>query len=159
MSGDHLILVTANDESTDVAAAFGGGRFKSCVIDADNYQLLRQRYIELNPVRAGMVATPGAYSWSSYSADSFGKSVACSTPHPVYLALGKMPLDRAVVYRSLFRGQIDEEVLNDIRNSVNQGMPLGNERFKAEIEALSARPLIHLTRGQKPKVSTEYFLL
>jgi len=64
-------------------------------------------------------------------------------------------LERASVYRSLFRGQIDESLLNDIRNAANQGMALGNERFKTEIEALSGRRVVRLKRGPKPRVKAE----
>lgn len=76
---------------------------------------------------------------------------ACWTPHPVYLALGITPSERAVVYRSLFRSQIGEEALKEIRNSANQGMALGNERLKTEIEALSGRRVMHLKRVQSQK--------
>lgn len=127
------------------------GRFKSSVVDAENYLLLCQRYIELNPVRAGMVDAPGEYRWSSYQANGVGASVACWTPHPVYLALGQTPAVRAEVYRGLFSGQIDDMALLDIRNAANQGMALGNERFKAEIEALAGRRVVGMKRGPKRK--------
>ncbi|MCW8903557.1 transposase [Sedimenticola sp.] len=58
------------------------GHFKSCVVDAEDYVLLCQRYIELNPARAGMVMFPGDYRWSSYGANGLGRSVACWTPLP-----------------------------------------------------------------------------
>jgi len=48
------------------------GRFKSCVIDAEEYLLTCYRYIELNPVRAGMVESPSDYAWSSYGANGLG---------------------------------------------------------------------------------------
>ena len=60
------------------------GRFKSCLVDEENYFLICQRYIELNPVRANMVTTPGDYKWSSYQANGLGKSMEFWTPHRVY---------------------------------------------------------------------------
>lgn len=127
------------------------GRFKSCVIDADTYLFACQRYIELNPVGAGMVESPGAYRWSSFSANGRGKEIACWTPHPLYLSLGNTPSERASMYRSQFRGHIDQAELEDIRKAINQGMALGNERFKNEIEALSGRRVVQRKRGPPAK--------
>jgi REP-associated tyrosine transposase len=58
------------------------GRFKSCVVDSEEYLLICQRYIELNPVRAGMVNSPCEYTWSSYKANGLGKPASLWTPHP-----------------------------------------------------------------------------
>ena len=74
------------------------GRFKSCVVDEDNYLLLCQRYIELNPVRAGMVSSPDDYVWSSYHANGNGKPANLWTPHPVYLNLGATTDERTKRY-------------------------------------------------------------
>ncbi|MFT7244644.1 MAG: putative transposase [Candidatus Azotimanducaceae bacterium] len=65
------------------------GRFKTSLVDTESYLLVCQRYIELNPVRAGMVADPSYYNWSSYQAHGFGKAVKMSTPHDTYLATDK----------------------------------------------------------------------
>jgi len=88
----HLLLISTDDGASLLMQALGRryvryfnysyrrsgtlweGRFKSCVVDADNYLLLCQRYIELNPVRAGMVESPGAYRWSSYRANGLGQA-------------------------------------------------------------------------------------
>lgn len=67
------------------------GRFKSCVVDAENYLLICQRYIELNPVRAGMVESPEDYAWSSYSSNGLGRAAKLWTPHDAYLCLGTSP--------------------------------------------------------------------
>jgi len=65
-------------------------RYKACLVQEDDYLLQVYRYIELNPVRAGMVARPADYPWSSYPINAGGKvSGLCTlcTPHPLYLAL------------------------------------------------------------------------
>ena len=134
------------------------GRFKSCVVDAENYLLICQRYIELNPVRAGMVSHPGEYPWSSYQANGQGKSIKICKPHRVYRELGKTPEERALVYREMFKGHIDEPLLKTIREATKQGMALGNDRFKAEIENLTNRRVIPLKRGPKPKGKVEFLL-
>ena len=127
------------------------GRFKSCVVDAENYLLICQRYIELNPVRADMVKSPDEYVWSSYLSNSAGKKAKLWTPHPVYQALGSSPEERAAAYRDIFKGHLDTSLLTDIRCAINQGMALGNDRFKEEIAQLSGRRVTTLNRGPRPK--------
>src|SRR5436189_377067 len=64
------------------------GRFKSCVVGSEGYVLACYRYIELNPVRAGMVVGPGLYRWSSYRANAGGEVDSLLSPHAAYEALG-----------------------------------------------------------------------
>ena len=67
------------------------GRFKSCLVQEESYLIQLYRYIELNPVRAGMVEQPSDYVWSSYPTNALGKASEICTPHPLYLALGRNP--------------------------------------------------------------------
>lgn len=127
------------------------GRFKACAVDAVDYLLVCQRYIELNPVRAGMVNNPSEYAWSSYRANGLGQSIKLWTPHPIYVELGSTAAERATAYRALFVGQIDTALLHQIRQATNQGMALGGDRFKQEFEQLAQRRLSPLKRGPKPK--------
>lgn len=78
------------------------------------YLLYYQRYIELNPVRAGMVDAPGEYVWSSYHSNGFGKQAKLWTPHDLYLALGKTVQARTEAYRALFEAYLEENVLTEI---------------------------------------------
>ncbi len=127
------------------------GRFKSCVIDAENYLLNCQRYIELNPVRANMVESPIDYKWSSYKANGMALYSKLWTPHTLYLALGKTVEECSISYQELFKGHIDVVLLKKIRESVNRGLALGSERFKQEIEQLSGRRVVALKPGPKLK--------
>lgn len=127
------------------------GRFKSCIIDEEEYLLVCQRYIELNPVRAGMVDRPEDYAWSSYRANALGLPAKLWSPHHVYLQLGQTAKERSDSYRSLFAGHLDTELVDRIRETVNKGMALGNDKFKREVEALSGRRVSALKRGPKPK--------
>jgi putative transposase len=63
------------------------GRFKSCLVDSEQYLLRCYRYIELNPVRARMVEAPGSYPWSSYAVNAEGHADRLVTPHAAWLAL------------------------------------------------------------------------
>ncbi len=105
------------------------GRFKSSLVQAEEYLLTCMRYIELNPVRANMVIDPSQYRWSSYRHNGVGEADERIAPHPVYLALGKDDDIRQAEYRGLFRSELDEEALADIRLALVQGQPLGSERF------------------------------
>ncbi|MDH5766346.1 MAG: transposase [Gammaproteobacteria bacterium] len=127
------------------------GRFKSCLIEEDNYLLLCQRYIELNPVRANMIEHPADYRWSSFHANGYGQKAKLWTAHPLYLQLGKSVIERTKAYRELFVGHLDKSIINEIRDVSNQGMVLGSEQFKKQIEMLSGRRTSILKRGPKPK--------
>lgn len=76
------------------------GRFKSCVVAADDYLLICQRYIELNPVRANMVGHPSDYRWSSYRCNGLGRPAQLWTPHDIYLKLGKQEKERLRTYQA-----------------------------------------------------------
>lgn len=109
-------------------------RYKSSLVQADNYLLLCQRYIELNPVRAAMVDDPAHYRWSSYRANGLGQPDPLLAQHDVYLSLGRDGAERLANYRCLFRSELDDAAIGDVRLALNQGQPLGNSRFLASIE-------------------------
>jgi putative transposase len=123
------------------------GRFRSTLIDSDRYLFACSRYIELNPVRAGMVGSPGNYRWSSYRANGLGRFDALLSPHPLYEQLGKTDELRYSAYRSLFSKTIDEQVLDAIRGSTRSGAVLGNDRFRGQIESVLQRRLARHAHG------------
>jgi putative transposase len=125
------------------------GRFKSCLVQDEIYLLELYRYIELNPVRAGMVTDPGKYRWSSYQINGLGKESDLCTPHQEYLALGDDPSERQAGYRALFAYHVEGELLKDIRSNTNKGMAVGSDRFKKEIETLTGRRLQSKKRGRR----------
>lgn len=106
------------------------GRFKSCVVDAEEYLLVCQRYIELNPVRAGMVKQPADYRWSSYHSNALAKDSILWSPHEAWLKLGQTNQARSEAYRNLFVGHIDSDDLKRVRDAVNKGLAFGNDRFR-----------------------------
>ena len=125
------------------------GRFKSCIVQESYYLLTCLRYIELNPVRAGMVRDPADYVWSSYRANGLGQSTQLGSPHGQYMALGTSNLERQRRYRALFDSLVDGDLLADVRQSVNQGLAPGSEKFRRQIEALGGRRQSLLKRGPK----------
>lgn len=78
------------------------GRYRSCIIDRDDYFLGCSRYIEMNPVRAGLAPSPDVYRWSSYKANASGRKDPAITPHETYLRLGADEAARQASYRALF---------------------------------------------------------
>jgi putative transposase len=128
------------------------GRFKSSLVQSRSYLLHCQRYIELNPVRAGMVRDPADYTWSSYRAHAFGRTPRMWCPHAEYLGLGETEIERTSVYRRFFEEELSATAVADIRHAINTGLALGNERFKTELEALTGQPQTHRKRGSKTRI-------
>jgi putative transposase len=123
------------------------------VIDSDHYLLRCQRYIELNPVRARMVAQPAEYRWSSYHAHGRGIESVLWTPHPHYLQLGANKVQRIKAYRALFTEVLSEDDISRIRESLTRGHALGNDRFRAEMERLTGIRQSAAKPGRKPKAT------
>jgi len=101
------------------------GRFRSCIAAEEAYVLGCYRYIELNPVRAGMVDHPADYPWSSYrgNADGLAGRVPL-TPHPLYLALGRDDRERRAAYRELFHSELEQGLLDEIRSATSGNFAL-----------------------------------
>jgi putative transposase len=109
------------------------GRFRSCLVQSERYVLACYRYIELNPVRAGIIVHPRDYAWSSYRDNAVGEPAGLVTPHPEYLALGTTAAERRQVYAGLFGSIADGGRLEEIRAATNGGYALGDEFFKRTI--------------------------
>jgi putative transposase len=115
------------------------GRYKSCLVDSEAYFLACSRYIEMNPVRAWMVAGPGDYPWSSFAANAQGARNPLITPHARYLALGPDPATRSRSYRTLFDEVMSDATIAEIRRYLQQQKALGTDRFREWVEARTGR--------------------
>jgi len=129
-------------------------RYKSSLIQAETYLLACQRYIELNPVRAGMVNDPAHYRWTSYRHHALGQVNPYLTSHECYLGLACDEATRQASYRELFRSELDQAALSDIRLALNQSQPLGNSKFYAAIEAATGQRREAKPRG-RPRTQGE----
>lgn len=125
------------------------GRFRSCLVQQEDYFLTCQRYIELNPVRAHMVRSPADYRWSSYGSNAQGLESAIIQPHAVYLALGSGEIQRQRSYREPFDSAMPDETIEKIRHSINKGLALGCESFLDSIENDSGQRARLLKTGPK----------
>jgi putative transposase len=129
------------------------GRYKASLIQGEAYLLACYRYIELNPVRANMVQGPGQYPWSSHGYNALGEEDPVLTVHPHYRALGCDRAERQAAYQALFAAHVDEERLTAIREAWRTGTPLGNDRFKEEVEAILGCKVGQARRGRPGKVA------
>ena len=115
------------------------GRFKASLVDSEAYLLTCMRYIEMNPVRAGMVVHPGDFQWSSFASNAAGQTDELIQPHSLYESLGVSEENRQYAYRELFRTQLNSDDLHTVRDAINQELVLGREDFKDKIEAIIKR--------------------
>lgn len=127
------------------------GRHRSSLIQSEKYLLSCYRYIELNPVRAGMVSRPEEYRWSSYGVNAWSDD-GWITPHEEYLGLGDNPKEREHAYRELFRYQLSEQDLHLIRKAAHYCQPIGDDRFKTQIESKYGIILGNMKRGRPRKM-------
>jgi putative transposase len=104
------------------------GRYHSSLIATDDYLLACYRYIELNPVRAGIVKDPGDYCWSSYGANALGRLDRGLVPHRLYTSLGRTDEARRAAYRGLFGSPENPQIVDELRRSLNRSEPVGEGR-------------------------------
>jgi putative transposase len=123
------------------------GRYKATLIDSESYALSCYRYIELNPVRAGMVKSPEEYPWSSYCHNALGEEDNLIVGHFLYNSLGKTREKRCHVYKALFAEKLGDKTLNSIRDATNKSWLLGSDYFKEHIKNEINRPMNPRDKG------------
>ena len=128
------------------------GRYRSCPTQAEDYLLACQRYIELNPVRAGMVVHPGEYRWSSYRANAQGEADVFIQPHEVYERLGQDATNRQAAYREMFCYELEPGLVDEIRRATNGNYALGSTLFAEQIGAALGRRVSRGSPGRPRKV-------
>lgn len=121
------------------------------MIQSEKYLLTCYRYIELNPVRAGMVENPEEYKWTSYHANAWG-DMSWIEPHNEYQRLGGDISARCFAYRELFRYQIDSDALHKLRKSAHYCQPLGDDYFAQQINERYGIKVGQMTRGRPRKL-------
>jgi putative transposase len=125
------------------------GRYKSCLVQDEQYLLVCQKYIELNPVRAGMVIHPSLYKWSSYRCNAHGEQNDIVTPHPTVSALGPDPDLRAFAYRELFHDSLTERDIAGIRDATNYNYVFGNLQFAESMASAFGRQVARVSQTKR----------
>ncbi len=126
------------------------GRHKASAVDSENYLLKCYRYIELNPVVAGLVTSPEEYAWSSYHCNALGDPNPVLSQHECYHQLACNDSLRCSEYRKLFLEALSRKDRHEIRKAANYSMPVGSDRFVAQIERTIGRKLGYIGRGRPP---------
>ena len=126
------------------------GRHRSSLIDSDTYLLTCYRYVESNPVRAGIVQTARDYEWSSHLMNTSGE-LDWLTPHEIYGALGRDDESRAIAYTALFQTSPSESDIALIREATHYSQPIGSESFRRAIERRFDLPPGYMSRGRPKK--------
>ncbi|PRC94021.1 transposase [Solimicrobium silvestre] len=135
------------------------GRFKSLLIDSAAYFMLCSRYIESNPVRAGLVSAPADYVDSSYLHHIGALVDPLISDHPLYWNLGNTPFQREAVYKELLEQALTLKEIEEITKACLKGWPLGSSHFKEQLEKQASRRINPLKRGRprlhKPKLEKQ----
>ncbi|MBU1568711.1 MAG: transposase [Proteobacteria bacterium] len=127
------------------------GRYKSSPISTNEYLLACCRYVELNPVRASMVAAPEAYRWSSYRAKVGMTKQAWLDFDQHYLDLASTAKKRQRKYKDYFLGTISDEEMELIRGAIQRGQLTGTNQFIEEIEAKVGKRIEFRGQGRPRK--------
>lgn len=134
----------------DRSGTLWDGRFKASLIGDERYLFACYRYIELNPVRAGIVGEPGQYAWSSYHYNADGVRDALITPRTEYLSLADSDAERHRTYRAMVE-QSSDPLTDTIRVCAKSGTPMGSESFIDSLERNLSMPVRSERRGRPKK--------
>ncbi|MCU0950928.1 MAG: transposase [Burkholderiaceae bacterium] len=129
------------------------GRFRASVVESERYLLACARYIEMNPVRAGLVAEPSAYRWSSYAHHVGLRPDPLIDEHPLVWSLGNTPFERQSAYRRLFEHPGADQEAARIRAAIQGGWAVGDAAFVERIGSAVGRPASLRRPGRPAKVT------
>jgi putative transposase len=124
------------------------GRYRSTVVQTERYLLACMAYIDLNPVRAGLVADPRDYPWSSYGNAIGLRADKLVTPHPLYWGLGNTPFAREAAYANLVQAGISQAQQEQLTQSALRGWALGDADFVADLQKTTERRLVQAAAGR-----------
>ncbi len=124
------------------------GRYKSTLIQAERYLLACMAYIDLNPVRAGMVVQPRDYLWSSHSHYIGLRTDKLITPHPLYWDLGNTPFAREAAYAALVQAGVSASQQEALTESALHGWALGEAGFVSDLQSKTSRRLSKTSAGR-----------
>ena len=124
------------------------GRYRSTLTQSDRYLLACMAYIDLNPVRAGMVAQASDYPWSSHAHYIGTRQDAWLTPHALYWALGNTPFARELAYAELVQAGIETQQQQALTSSTLSGWALGEDAFVDQLQQLTPRRVRQTQAGR-----------
>ena len=101
------------------------GRFFSAVVMTDHYLMACHRYLDENPVRAGLVRCAADYPWSSHRYHAYGAEDDLVCAHPTILALAEAAPLRRLAYARMFMSEFPDDDLEAIRTATHKRRALG----------------------------------
>ncbi len=128
------------------------GRFKAILIESECYFLVCSTYIELNPVRAGLVENATQFVWSSYAHHAGTRSDPLLTDHGLYWSLGNTPFQREAAYSALVEQGLTATQVAAVTDATFKGWPLGSQPFKHSLQKRLQRSVGPGQRGRPKKV-------
>ena len=128
------------------------GRFKSCLIDPDAYFLLVQKYIEQNPVRAGLVQKPEEWTWSSYRHHVGSETIPWIADHPSYWAIANTPFERQMAWKTSVLEQLSTHEIEKVSKHLSYGWPLARDVVLKQLSQKTTRPLQPRAAGRPKKI-------
>jgi putative transposase len=124
------------------------GRYRSTVVQAERYLLACMVYIDLNPVRAGMVEEPAAYPWSSFRHYAGLAHDRLVTPHPLFWELGNTPFSREQAYQGLVTTGVHADLHKSLTDATVHGWALGDPDYVDEIGRAAGRRPAPMPKGR-----------
>jgi putative transposase len=131
------------------------GRYKSTLIQTDRYLLACMAYLDLNPVRAGMVGDPRQYVWSSHRHFIGLTNDRRVTPHPLVWSLGNTPFAREAAYTELVRAGLTADAQNAITHATLHGWALGDVDFVEALQKQTPRRIVEARAGRPANKPSE----
>ena len=142
------LYVPYYNQKYDRSGALWQGRYKTSVLDPEQYFMLCSRYLEMVPVAAGMAAQARDYPWSSHAHHIGVRPDPVITDHALYWALGNTPFDREAAYLELTQQALPAGQLKAVEQAVLKGWPLGSDQFKLALETKLKRQVMPAKRGR-----------
>ncbi|MBS1187662.1 MAG: transposase [Burkholderiaceae bacterium] len=127
------------------------GRFKTSVIESEQYFLPCSRYIEMKPVRTGLAANPADYRWSSFAHHVGDRPDSMITDHPLYWGMGNTPFEREAAYKAWILQPVPDGELDALSSAVAKGWALGSDEFKIALERRTSRRVRPGKKGRPRK--------
>lgn len=131
------------------------GRYRSTVMQPERYLLSCMVYLDLNPVRAGLVAEAGAYAWSSHLHWMGLRRDRLLTPHALYWALGNTPFAREAAYADLVRAGLGETLVGAMTDAALNGWALGDASYLASLQQMTDRRVSRGKPGRPPTANAQ----
>jgi putative transposase len=128
------------------------GRYRSSLIQTERHLLACMAYMDLNPVRAGLVADPADHPWSSHGHYTGARVDKSLTPHAMYWQLGNTPFDREAAYTDLVRAGLPTSQVGALTQATLSGWALGDEGFKRGLQSQTERRVSPGRAGRPLKI-------